>query len=255
MKDLFTGVFSYFKAIKIIHRKRLWGYFLIPGLVSVALFLLLGTTIWFTFNGMGDWVSSLWPWERGKGIIDITGGIIYSLLLVGLSAILFRYIIIIIMGPFLSPLSEKIEHSINGKKYDFSGTRSNAKIMWRGLVMALSLIFFELLFTLPLYLFLLIPGAAFIITPLIFIIQAYYAGRGNMDFIFERRYGVRESLGMGRKNKWLAIGNGLVYLLMMLSIIGVFFAPILSVAGMTVELINKLDGQQIAENEPLLSEG
>ncbi len=249
MKDLIDGILSYFKAIKIIHRQKLWGYFFIPGIISVLIFLLLGGIIWSTFSGMGDWISNIWPWEFGKGVVDVTGGILYSLLVVGLIAILFRYIIIICLGPFLSPLSEKIERSINGKQYQLSGVSTNAKIMWRGVRMALLLIMFELAVTLPLYILLIIPGAAVILTPLIFIIQAYYAGRGNMDFIFERRFGVRQSLKMGRKKKWLAIGNGLVYLFMMLSIIGVFFAPILSVAGLTVELVKRLDEKELTLDE------
>ncbi len=244
MKDLFAGIFSYFKAIKIIHQRGLWGYFLIPGLVSIAIFLLIGSVIYFSFDGIGDQIANFWPWERGKGIIDITGGVVFSMILLGISAILFRYIILIALGPFLSPMSEKIEGSLNQKKYNLKGLSYNAKAIWRGLRVALILIFFELLFTIPLYILLIIPGAAFFITPLIFVIQSYYAGRGNMDFIFERRYGVRESLKMGRKNKWLAIGNGLVYMLMMVSIIGVFFAPILSVAGMTVELVKRLDAAE-----------
>ncbi len=252
MKDLFAGFFSYFKAIKIINQRRLWGYFLIPGVISIILFLVLISVIWFTFDGMGDMISSLWPWERGKAIVDITGGIIYVMLLLGLMAILFRYIIMIALGPFLSPMSEKIEYAMNGKRSNTKGVSSNVKIMWRGIRMALLLMSFELLFTLPLYILLIIPGAAFFITPLIFVIQSYYAGRGNMDFIFERRFGVSESLRTGRNYKWLAIGNGLVYMMMMVSIVGVFFAPILSVAGMTVELVNRMDAKELAEGRNLL---
>lgn len=248
-KDFFAGVFSYGKAIKVIHQRKLWSYFLLPGIISVLMMLVIVAIIWFTFNDMGDLISRLWPWERGKEIVDITGGIIYTLLVVGLFAITLKYTIIIALGPFLSPLSEKVEYSVNQRRYNVHGLSDNAKLMGRGLMVALSLIFFELLFTIPLYILMLIPGAAVILTPIIFIIQSYYAGRGNMDFILERRFNVRPSLRISRKYKWLAIGNGVVYMLLISSIIGVFFAPILSVAGLTLELVKRLDAEEEVRQE------
>lgn len=248
-KDFFAGVFSYGKAIKVIHQRKLWSYFLLPGIISVAMMLVIVAIIWFTFNDMGDLVSRLWPWERGKEIIDVTGGIIYSLLVVGLFAITLKYTIIIALGPFLSPLSEKVEYSVNQRRYQVHGLSDNLKLIGRGLTVAVSLIFFELLFTIPLYILMLIPGAAVVLAPLIFVIQSYYAGRGNMDFILERRFGVAPSLRTSRKYKWLAIGNGIVYMLLISSIIGVFFAPILSVAGLTVELVNRLDAEEEVRQE------
>lgn len=243
-KELFAGVFSYFKAIKIIHKRKLWSYFLLPGLISVGMMMVIAGIIWFTFDDMGNWISSVWPWERGKQVIDITGGIVYSLLLVGLFGITLRYIIIMALGPFLSPMSEKIEYSINQRRYEVNGLKDNAKLMGRGVSVALSLMFFELLFTIPLYILMLIPGTAVVLVPLVFVIQAYYAGRGNMDFILERRFNVMPSLRVSKKYKWLAIGNGIIYMLLITSIIGVFFAPILSVAGLTAELVKRLDEEE-----------
>ena len=96
-----------------------------------------------------------------------------------------------------------------------------------------------------------LPGAAVVLVPLIFTIQAYYAGRGNMDFILERRFSVRPSLRMSKKYKWLALGNGVVYMLLISTIIGVFFAPILSVVGLTIELVSRLDAEQEVRQELL----
>ncbi len=249
LKDLFAGAFSYFKAIKVIHQRRLWGYFLLPGLISVGVMMLLGGIIWFTFGDIGEWIARVWPWEWGKQAIEITGGVLYSALLLVTVALLLKYIIIIALGPFLSPMSEKIEYSINQRRYPKNTFKDNLKLMARGLSVALMLIFFELLFTIPLYLLLLIPGAAIFVMPVIFVIQAYYAGRGNMDFILERRFNVLPSLRKSRQYKWLAIGNGLIYMFMITSIVGVFFAPILSVAGLTLEMVNRLDEEMEVRQE------
>lgn len=248
-KELFAGIFSYVKAIKIIHQRKLWSYFLLPGMISVGMMMVIALIIWFTFDDMGNWISSAWPWEWGKEVVDVTGGIVYSLLLIAIFGISLRYIIIMALGPFLSPMSEKIEFSINQRRYQVNGLKDNAKLVGRGVSVALSLLFFELLFTIPLYVLMLIPGTAVVLVPLVFIIQAYYAGRGNMDFILERRFTVIPSLRVSKKYKWLAIGNGLVYMLMLTSIIGVFFAPIISVAGLTAELVKRLDAEQEERRE------
>ncbi len=242
LKEIISGATSYFRAIKVIHQRRLWHYFLLPGMVSVLFFLFLSTIVYFTFTPMGNWIASAYPAEWwGKGILEASAGVLFSVILILLGGVLFRYVLIIALGPFLSSLSEKIEYHYNRKRYP-KNLKTNVQGIWRGVRVAVSLLFFELLFTLPLYPFLLIPGLNVIITPLIFCISSYYAGRGNMDFTFERRFGVLESIRTGKKHKWLAFGNGLVYMLMISSIIGVFFAPILSAAGLTVELVKRLDG-------------
>jgi CysZ protein len=66
----------------------------------------------------------------------------------------------------------------------------------------------------------------------IFVTQAYYAGFGNLDFTLERHFRVRESVRFVRRNRGLAIGNGTVYLLLLLSVVGFLVAlPLATVAG------------------------
>ncbi len=243
LRDFFDGVFSYFRAIKIIHQRKLWKYFLLPGLISFGLFIILGSFLYFTFDNIGAWIEGLWPWETGKGASGIAAGILYAILSVGLFAIAYKYILVIALGPFLSPVSEKVEYSINQKRYNIAGLSTNAKLIWRGVQISVVLLFMELLLTVFLYICMLIPVVNVVVPVLIFLVSSYYAGRGNMDFTFERRFNVRNSLKKGRQYKWLALGNGIVYMLMLSSIIGVFFAPILSVVGLTREIVMRLDAE------------
>ena len=79
-------------------------------------------------------------------------------------------------------------------------------------------------------------------TFLLFLIQAYYAGFGNMDYTLERHYKFGESLRFVKNHKGLAIGNGIVFLLILLvPIIGVILVLPLSVTAAsknTVEVLN-----------------
>lgn len=246
IKDIFQGVLAYIKAIQIIHKRRLWGYFLAPGLISLLFMVIIIAVIYFSFDRTGDWVASYWRWSWGKNVVDVTSGVLTALLLAGTYVFTLRYVIIIFLGNFLSPLSEKVEYAINGKKYPAPTLQENIRIFFRGIRLSLALIALELAIVIPLYLCLLIPGAAIVVSPLIFIVQSYYAGIGNMDFVLERRCKkVRHSLKVAKKHKWLALGNGLVYMFLIASFVGVFFAPILSTVGITLELVKRLDAEGV----------
>ena len=77
-------------------------------------------------------------------------------------------------------------------------------------------------------------------TVLIFLVQAYYAGFGNIDFFIERRFGIRESRRFVSKNKGIAIGNGAVFLtLFLVPILGAFFAPTICTISSTLSSLER----------------
>ena len=73
----------------------------------------------------------------------------------------------------------------------------------------------------------------------IVLIQAYYAGFGNLDYFMDRHYSVKDSIAFVNRNKGVALGNGLGFLaLLAIPIIGVFLAPTLGVAAATLSGID-----------------
>jgi CysZ protein len=100
----------------------------------------------------------------------------------------------------------------------------------------------ELLLTIPILLLKFIPVVNIFSTILLFLVQAYYAGFGNIDYTLERHFQYKESLQFVRKNRGLAIGNGIVFLLFLLiPVIGVLLVLPLSVTAAsktTIELLN-----------------
>jgi CysZ protein len=91
----------------------------------------------------------------------------------------------------------------------------------------------------------LIPVIGWFTSLLIFVVQAYYAGFGNMDYTLERHLKYNESLSFVRKNRGTAIGNGLGFLaILLIPIIGVILVLPLSVTAASTKTIELLDSNK-----------
>ena len=84
---------------------------------------------------------------------------------------------------------------------------------------------------------------------MLFIVQAYYAGFGNMDYTLERHFAYRESIQFVRRNRNIAIGNGIVFMLFLLiPVIGIIIVLPLSVTAASINTVN------LIKNNPKLIE-
>ncbi|HHS95342.1 MAG TPA: EI24 domain-containing protein [Phaeodactylibacter sp.] len=142
----------------------------------------------------------------------------------------------------MTPLSQKIEQQLLGQIGTDNGFQLSKAIkeIIRGLRISLRNIFFEIMWTAPLFILGLIPALSFFTTILMFLIQAYYAGFGNMDYTLERHLDVKESIRFVRKNRGLAIGLGTVFLLLLSTGIGFLVAPPLATAAATLSTSKRL---------------
>ena len=92
-------------------------------------------------------------------------------------------------------------------------------------------------------LFALIIGGIFHVKILaLFIVQAFYAGAGNLDYTLERHLSVEESNEFVKRHRGLALGNGMVYIILLfIPGLGLIFAPSLSAVAATVESLERVD--------------
>ena len=73
------------------------------------------------------------------------------------------------------------------------------------------------------------------------LLQAYYAGFGNMDFFLERHYGVKGSASFVRRYNGAAFANGVIFLLILLiPVIGLVLAPFMATIAATKVCYDRL---------------
>ena len=162
-----------------------------------------------------------------------------------------KYLVLILMSPIMALLSEKTEEVLTGNVYPFEWGQFMNDI-WRGILIALRNMLFEIGIILVVWLVglglgVIFPPIMLIYTPLsaifLFIVGAYFYGFSTMDYTNERRrLGISESVGFIRKNRWLAISNGMIFTVWLyIPIIGPIIAPITCTAGVTLGIAKKID--------------
>ncbi|MFY9244128.1 MAG: EI24 domain-containing protein [Polaribacter sp.] len=242
IKNIILGIKEYTGAFALISKLKLWKYFIIPILISVVTAILIGVEVYVLSDNIGAYISKIWIWDWGKegfiAISNFVGGVI--VLVIGL--ILYKHIIMALSAPFMSPVSEKIEQHYYGDLKHLHRKTSITEQLLRGIAINLRNLFKELLFTIPILILKFIPIVNIFSTILLFIVQAYYAGFGNMDYTLERHLNYKESVNFVKRNKGYAIGNGIVFMLFLLiPIIGIIIVLPLSVTAAskkTVQLMH-----------------
>ena len=242
LKNIIRGIKGYFGAFGLISKLKLWKYFVIPMLISFATAVAIFAVAYGWSDNFGSFISKAWVWEWGKETFTTISTIVGGIIIVVIGLILFKHIIMALSAPFMSPVSEKIETHFTGNPPLYSRNTSFTQQLWRGIRINGRNLIMELLLTIPVLLLKLIPLVNIFSTFLLFLIQAYYAGFGNMDYTLERHFKFGESLRFVKNHKGLAIGNGIVFLLILLvPIIGVILVLPLSVTAAsknTVEVLN-----------------
>lgn len=242
-KDISDGFGAYFKIFPLINKFHLKRYLFLSGLISLVIGLGLFSGIYLLYDDFGNWIQSFWRWEFGKAFFDrasdwIAGGLISILALLS-----YKYIIMIVLSPIQSIISSRVESGLNG--YETNEKLSAASIMkdlYRGLTITFRNLSKEILFTLLLLVLSFIPILTVITGPAILLVQAYYAGFGNMDYYMERHLNVKESAQFVKRHKGLAIANGGVFLLFLfIPILGLIIAPTFATIASSVEVHKRMD--------------
>lgn len=243
MQDITDTFSAYSQSFSLASRFNLYPYLWISGIISFIIGAIIFWSGYAFSDDIGNWIENLYPWEWGSkvfaGIINwISGGLI-----VVLGLFLYKYFILIAVSPIMGPLSEKLEEGLldksDGIKFSFSRM---TKEMIRGIFISLRNILRELFYTILLLICSIIPGIAFVSAPGIYLVQAYYAGFGNLDYYMERHFTIKESARIVKRHKGIAIANGGVFLvLLMIPVLGWFLAPFMATIAGTKVLCDKVN--------------
>ena len=240
IRGFFDGLGSYLTAIRITNKYRLWGYFLIPAIISIVLAAGIIYGAWGLSDNVGAYVERIFPFEWGEAYAAKVGKVLGIIIVIAFGLILFKNLVIALASPFMSFLSEKVERLLEGNEAPPFNFKQFTSDLIRGIRIAIRLLVRELLFTMIVMLIGLVPLFSVLVPFLLFFVQSYYAGFGNMDFTLERYYRVRGSVKFVRENRGLAVGNGAVYLFLFFSVIGFPLALPLGTIAATVETLKRL---------------
>ena len=244
IKNILKGIKAYSQSFGLISKLNLWKYFFIPILISVITAFLIGFSAYGLSDNIGYYISKIWIWQWGKQTFTTISSVIGGLAIVVIGLVLYKHIIMALSAPFMSPVSEKIETHLTGvnlsETHDHRVT-SFSQQLWRGVRINIRNLLKELLFTIPILLMSFIPIINIFSTVLLFLIQAYYAGFGNMDYTLERHFNYKESLNFVHKHKGLAIGNGIVFMFFLLiPVLGVILVLPFSVTAASIKTVEQI---------------
>ena len=243
INNIINGIKAYGGTFKLISKLGLWKYFVVPMAISFFTAVLIGFSAWGLSDNLGAFISKIWFWEWGSATFRSISDFIGALIIIALGIILYRHIVMALSAPFMSPVAEKIEKHLVGTNHSHRKT-SNAKQLWRGIRINVRNLLMELLLTVPIILIGFIPVIGVISPILLFLLQSYYAGFGNMDYTLERHFKYSESIQFVRKNRGLAIGNGMVFMLVLLiPVVGIILVLPLSVTAASTETLKVLESE------------
>ncbi len=206
------------KASSLIFKRKYAKYLLFPLLLNVII-------IWAGIDFVSDAAASLQQYlmeifnlEKGDfwgakylamGLKGLTQTLIYVLFFL-LFVFFSGYIIVIILSPIFSAISEKTEKEVNPdfKKVPFN-TKQFLKDIFRGIRIALRNMTIESFIMILVLIIGFIPIVGWIAPIFMFFVSAYFFGFSFMDYTMERmQLSVKQSVKLMRKYKWTAITNG-----------------------------------------------
>lgn len=243
IKDIILGIKEYAGAFELISKLKLWRYFAIPILISVVTAVLIGVEAYVLSDNVGAYITKVWIWEFGKETFTSISNFIGGLIVLVIGLILYKHIIMALSAPFMTPVSEKIEKHFYGDLKHLHRKTTNTDQLIRGIRINLRNLTKELLITLPILLLKFIPIVNIFSTIALFLVQAYYAGFGNIDYTLERHFDYKKSVDFVDKNKGFAVGNGIVFMLFLLiPIVGIILVLPLSVTAASTRTLKILHG-------------
>lgn len=220
--------------------------------ISFTTALFIGILSFSLADNIGALIAKLWVWETGSklvlGFSTILGGL--GVAIIGL--ILYKHIVMALSAPFMGIVSETIEGHFYNENQQISHSHkasSFAGQLHRGIKINIRNLTKEILLTIPLLLLSVVPVVGLVFTALIFLVQAYYAGFGSMDYTLERHFTYKESISFVQNNKGVALGNGIVFMLFLtIPVLGVILVLPFSVTAATVQTLKQINSRQTANH-------
>lgn len=237
------GLAAYVQAFSLIKKLNLWWYFILAGIISLLVAILLGLSVYNLADDLGGVLSSFWKWELGKTLVAKIADIFSGLVLFFIGLVLYKHLVMALLAPIMGFVSEATEKHLKGDFFQEPFTiKKTGYLLFRSLRLNGRNLVKELAFVVLLSFLALLPFVGIFFTIMIFFVQAYYAGFGNLDYTLERHLSYKESLWFVQKNRFMSIVIGSIFLLiLMVPILGAVVAFPLSTVAATIASLKGLE--------------
>lgn len=233
---MLSAIYYFLYAWKYIFHPGYLKYIVFGTIISILLFMGFSFGLEAVSSILAGKISAIMPgsWAQESAVFSWLIRILGFIVLLGV----FKYFVLIVMGPLLSAMSEKLELSLtqgSGQKKPLGFLTG----IMRSLRLNVSNLMREWFWSFGLLFLSFVPGLAFITTPILVLLQSYYAGFGIMDFYLERHAGVRDSRKIVSRHKWFSMTLGFLFIgVFALPFIGFVLAPVLCVIAATLYLVH-----------------
>lgn len=251
MSQFVSGLTSYTRVPAALSRYSLWGYQLIPAVVSLLLSSGMLVAMFYATRGLAVWVDGKvqLPIQWLDLAVTWATGILGFVVMILGFLFLHKHIVIVILSPFLSRISETIVRAELGPQPD--SVVSKGGTLQRSLIINTRSVLLEIgLSLLLIALGFVIPVLSPFTSLTVVLVEARFVGNGLMDFPLEYRgFSVCESVTWSRRHKATATGIGSGYLLLMLvPVVGWMFAPTFGVVAGTLASLKSLEADNKHED-------
>ncbi len=226
------------EAVKIFIKVKFKGKFMIPFAVTFIIFI-----AYYFFGGLiSDCIFNLYDKKFQNTGIYLDGfiKILLRILIIIIEILIFKFLYLTLISPYLGLYSEKIEEFYRGNSYK-SSIMDEIIFFIRGIIINFIFLILELLLTLGIFLL-----SFFVLGQLLggifsIFIEAFFIGYSLLDSCLERRkLDVKSSLKWAKKDYKSIMLIGLVFMLIMVvPFLGIFIGPVYCTGLATIYILRK----------------
>lgn len=235
---------SYRWAIHFFVNRGFWKFLFIPFALGFLLMALMVTIVIMTAPWLTQQTAQWFGLNMALWWISLPLNLAVYISLISISFFLFKYVLLVLLFPLMSYVSERVELVMYKGQNNADKNRTIGSVLrdlWRGMVISFHLLSGELFWVLLFSVLALLPLVGLIFGILILVVQSYYAGAGLMDYTLERYKNVSESLLFIRKHKLVASAHGFIFIMLFsLPVLGIIVSPVLATIATTYHTLNIL---------------
>lgn len=248
MKKIKLMLQSYLEAPKLIKKMDLkWGYF-VGGIVGLIIFIFFYWISKYIGNWIFNKINIIFNVQDYVGIFKWIIILIVRIVIIGIQYLFFKTILLGLLAPFFSYISEKVENNQTGAQYKFT-LKDNINFILRGIKIAIKSFFKEMIYTLIIMIIGFVPIINVIVPILIFMIQSYFISYNFVDYTLERhKFSVEDSSKFMKENRVVfTLGGAIFTLLYFIPFIGIIIGPIVSIVAFTITTLKLLNKENAIE--------